>query len=80
MQLLPSQDVNCCSHVDYYDVFISYLDSHSDGTHSLQRIYYWASDVATFVQICFMKNQIYLHDTQLENVAEHDYFSLANPF
>ncbi len=28
-----------CS-VDYCDVFISCLDSHSDGTHSLQRIYW----------------------------------------
>ncbi len=26
------------------DVFISCLDSHSDGTHSLQRIHCWASD------------------------------------
>ncbi len=31
--------------VDYCDVFISCLDSHSDGTHSLQRIHQWASDV-----------------------------------
>ncbi len=31
--------------VDYCDVFISCLDSHSDGTHSLQRIHWWASDV-----------------------------------
>ncbi len=42
--------------VDYCDVFISCLDSHSDGTHSLLRIHYWASDVmlhnATFLQIC----------------------------
>ncbi len=30
--------------VDYCDVFISCLDSHSDGTHSLQSIYWWASD------------------------------------
>ncbi len=29
--------------VIYCDVFIS-LDSHSDGTHSLQRIHWWASD------------------------------------
>ncbi len=29
--------------VDYCDVFISVLDS-SDGTHSLQRIHWWASD------------------------------------
>ncbi len=27
------------------DVFISCLDSHSDGTHSLQRIHRYASDV-----------------------------------
>ncbi len=26
------------------DVFISRLDSHSDGTHSLQRIHWWASE------------------------------------
>ncbi len=32
------------SGVDYCDVFISCLDSHSDGTHSLQRIHWWASD------------------------------------
>ncbi len=31
--------------VDYCDVFISCLTSHSDGTHSLQRIHWWVSDV-----------------------------------
>ncbi len=30
--------------VDYCDVFISCLDSHSDGTHSLQRIHCWDTD------------------------------------
>ncbi len=30
--------------VDYCDVFISCLDSPSDGTHSLQRIHWWTSD------------------------------------
>ncbi len=34
----------CVLLVDYCDVFISCLDSHSDGTHSLQRIHWWASD------------------------------------
>ncbi len=29
----------------YCDVFISCLDSHSDGIHLLQRIHWWASDV-----------------------------------
>ncbi len=33
------------SGVDYCNVFISCLDSHSDGTHSLQSIHYWARDV-----------------------------------
>ncbi len=33
--------------VDYCDVFISCLDSHSDGTHSLQSIHWWASDAMT---------------------------------
>ncbi len=33
------------SGVDYCDVFISSLDSHSDGTHSLQsNIHCWESD------------------------------------
>ncbi len=31
--------------VDYCDVFISCLDSHSDGTHSLQSIHCWAIDI-----------------------------------
>ncbi len=35
----------CKDGVDYCDVFISRLDSHSDGTHSLQRVHWWASDV-----------------------------------
>ncbi len=48
--LFTSQDINwwtrvCGLLVDYCDVFISCLDSHSDGTHSLQRIHYLASDV-----------------------------------
>ncbi len=33
------------SDVDYCDVFISCLESHSDGTHSLLVIYWRASDV-----------------------------------
>ncbi len=33
---------SCGLLVDYCDVFISCLDSHSDGTHSLQMIHWWA--------------------------------------
>ncbi len=36
---------SCGLLVNYCNVFISCLDSHSDGTHSLQRIHCWASDV-----------------------------------
>ncbi len=39
----------CGSLVDYCDVFISCLDSHSDGTHSLQRIHWWASDGMLYI-------------------------------
>ncbi len=47
--------------VDYCDVFISCLDSHSDGTHSLQRIRWWASDaVRHFSKSAWMKKQTYL--------------------
>ncbi len=47
MQLLILQDVNWWTGVVWItcDVFISCVDSHSDGTHSLQRIHWWASDV-----------------------------------
>ncbi len=38
--------------VDYCDVFLSCLDSHSDGTHSLQSIHWWASDVMLNFSIC----------------------------
>ncbi len=51
--------------VDYCDVFISCLDSYSDGTHSLQRIHWWASDVKlNFSKSVLMKKQtqIYILD------------------
>ncbi len=49
------------SGVDYCDVFISCLNSHSDGTHSLQRIHWWASDVMlNFSKSVVMKKQTHL--------------------
>ncbi len=49
------------SGVDYSDDFISCLDSHSDGTHSLQRIH-WASYVMLhFFKSVSMKKQTRLH-------------------
>ncbi len=42
--------------------FISRLDSHSDGTHSLQRIHWWASDIMLhFFKSVQMKKQTPLH-------------------
>ncbi len=47
--------------VDYYDVFISCLDSHSDGTHSLQRKHWWARDVMlNFYKSVLTTNQTHL--------------------
>ncbi len=44
------------------DVFISFLDSHSDGTPSLQRIYWWAKDVIlNFPKSVLMKKQTHLY-------------------
>ncbi len=37
--------------VYYWDVFISFLNSHSDGTHSLQSIHWWWCYDA-FFQVC----------------------------
>ncbi len=68
-QLFTSQDVNwwpglewCGLLVDYCDAFLSCLDSHSDGAHSLQRIHYWASDVMLhFSKSVQLKKQTHLH-------------------
>ncbi len=48
--------------VDYCDGFISCLTSHSDGTHSLQRIHWWESDIMlNFSKPVLMKKQSHLH-------------------
>ncbi len=44
LQMLTDGLEWCGLLVDYCDVFIHCLDSHSDGTHSLQKIHWWASD------------------------------------
>ncbi len=49
----------CGLFVDYCDVFIICLDSHSDGTHSLQSIHWWASDGMThFAKSVLMKKHM----------------------
>ncbi len=48
--------------VDYCDVFISCLDSHSDGTHLQQRIHWWTSDVMlNFSKSLLLKKQTHLN-------------------
>ncbi len=54
-QLSTSQDVNWWTGVDDCDVFIICLDSHSDGTHSLQSIHWWASDVMLHFRSVLMR-------------------------
>ncbi len=49
---------SCGLLVDYCDAFIICLDSHSYGTHSLQRIHWWASD--NFIH--FSKSALYILD------------------
>ncbi len=47
LQMLSGGLEWCGLLVEYCDVFISSLDSHSDGTHSLQSIHWWDTDVMT---------------------------------
>ncbi len=58
-QLLSSPDVNWWTGVVWItcDVLDSCLDSHSDGTHSLQSIHCWDTDAVTH----FSKKQTHLH-------------------
>ncbi len=72
------------SGVGYCDVFISCLDSHSDGTHSLQRIHWWASDIKLrvihfhfWVNYSFDKTHLYPH-LVLYYDGKHWYSSISN--
>ncbi len=53
---------SCGLLVGYYNVYSSCLDSHSDGTHSLQRTNWWASDeILKLSQSGSFKKQTHLH-------------------
>ncbi len=59
MQFFTSQDINWwIGVVDYCNVLISCLDSHSDGTYSRQRIHWQASDVMLLQTIDVNNNLI----------------------
>ncbi len=51
---MSSQDIKWWTGVDYCDVFISSLDSHSDGTHSLQRTHWWDTDAMLHLSESFL--------------------------
>ncbi len=60
--LAGSNGLKCGFFVNYCDIFISFLDSHSNGTHSLQRIIWWASDVMlNFSKSILMKKQTHIY-------------------
>ncbi len=52
--------------VDYCNGFSSCLDSHSDGTHSLQRIHWWASDV----MLNFSKSLLMKKETHIQYILD----------
>ncbi len=69
------------SGVDYCDIFISCLDSHSDGTHSLQRIHCWTSDgMLNFSKSVPMKKQTHRNaaqsSTSVSDVHQKDHTNL----
>ncbi len=82
MERFTSEDVNWWLELyglleDDCDVFISCLDSHSDGTHSLQSIHWWASDVMlNFSTSVLMKKQTHLHLDDLKVCGLKYYLSI----
>ncbi len=66
--------------VDYCDVFISCLDSHSDGTHSLQSIHWWDSDEMTFLQTWWRNKLIYILNVDVELIKSDKIWSSTTVF
>ncbi len=68
--------------VDYCDVFIGCLDSHSDGTHSLQMIHWWASNVMlNLPKSILMKKQTWMGWGLLNlNVLNERFLSMVCAF
>ncbi len=55
--------------MDYCDVFISCLDSHSDGTHSLQSIHWRTSDA--MLHFSKSNEETILKRPEGEDIQEH---------
>ncbi|XP_050993976.1 glycerophosphodiester phosphodiesterase domain-containing protein 5 [Labeo rohita] len=64
--MLNDRVESCKLLTDYFDVFISCLNSQSGGTHSLQRIHWRASDIMlNFYKSVVLKRQAHLQSGQL---------------
>ncbi len=73
---------SCGLPVDYCDVFIICLDSHSDGTHSLLTIHWWASNDISLNLFWWRNKLIYILDalrvsTLGELFLKHQYVSTS---
>ncbi len=69
------------SHVDYLQIiwcFISCLNSHFDGTHSLQRIHWWASDVKLISLFWWRNKLIYSLEGLRMNTFSADFYFWVN--
>ncbi len=78
LQMLTDGLEWCGLLVDYCDVFISCLDSHSDGTHSLQSIHCWDTDAVTRGWAQFQQTFIFLVNSSLlsfEDIGDFSHFS-----
>ncbi len=79
-QLFSSQDMNWWTGVvwitvDFCEVFISCLDSHSDGTHSLQSIHWWASDGMIITpELFWWRNKLILDSLRMSTFSANFHF------
>ncbi len=67
----------CGLHVDDCDVCISCLDSHFDGTHSLQRIHWWVSYISPNIFQCRNKLIYILDALRVSKVSANFHFQLS---
>ncbi len=67
--------------VEYFNVFLICFNTHSDHSHSLQRINWRASDVMLhFFKYVQMKKQTHLWWPEGKQISAHFYFCVNNSF
>ncbi len=82
-QLFTLKDINRWTGVVWIiDVFISCLDYHSGGTHSLQSIHWWASDLMLHFSksVPLKKQTLFLDGLQLSTFSGNDHFWVCHVF